>query len=142
MGKNSNFILNVLMMIITTKQIIFSLRRIPLHPKRLFFLSPRNALSQKNWDFSTDSREPSETRQPSEKLKRKVALVVSYVGTNYYGLQMDKNSSLPTVESTLESALSSSDYIRESNRRDLSKIDWSRSSRTDKKVILARICDQ
>eukprot|EP01038_Epipyxis_sp_PR26KG_P004650 gene4650-6534_t len=71
--------------------------------------------------------------------KRKVALVCSYVGTGYYGLQISDNSKLPTIEYELKEALIKSGCISESNAINLSKIAWSRSSRTDKGVHAARI---
>lgn len=79
----------------------------------------------------------SRNAQPTKLVKRKVALVIAYVGSNYYGLQMDRNSSLPTVEATLEQELYALGHIRESNHKELGKIHWSRSSRTDKKVIVS-----
>lgn len=77
-------------------------------------------------------------------LKRKVALVVGYVGSDFYGLQMQMvngipDSSLPTVENELRLALINCGLILPSNGEDLSRIDWSRSSRTDKGVHAARI---
>ena len=72
------------------------------------------------------------------RVKRKVALVLGYVGSSYYGLQMDPNSTLPTIESIVEAALGKLGCILPSNRRQLQKIGWSRSSRTDKGVHAAR----
>lgn len=77
-------------------------------------------------------------------IKRKVALVGGYVGTGYYGLQMDPNklntpNFLPTIENEYRMALTKAGYILESNSELLSRIDWARSSRTDKGVHAARI---
>jgi tRNA pseudouridine(38-40) synthase len=72
--------------------------------------------------------------------KRKLALIISYDGSGYYGLQMDPGSPLRTIESELEAALFSNGCILESNRGDLGKIQWSRSSRTDKSVHAACLC--
>jgi hypothetical protein len=72
--------------------------------------------------------------------KRKVALVVGYVGTGYHGLQFNqKMAHLPTIEGEVEDALFRAGHIAGSNYRDLSKIGWSRSSRTDKGVHAARL---
>ena len=71
--------------------------------------------------------------------KRKVALTLAYVGSNYHGLQMDMGSSVPTVEAAVESALFQMGCITEANHLDLTKISWSRSSRTDKHVHCARV---
>jgi tRNA pseudouridine(38-40) synthase len=70
-------------------------------------------------------------------MKRKLALVVSYVGSNYHGLQAQKDGKYKTVEAELAAALYSIGAILPTN--DLQRIDWSRSSRTDKGVHAARI---
>ena len=74
---------------------------------------------------------------PPTKVKRKMALVIGYVGSDYYGLQMDANSTLATIERELERSLKSIGTILPTNS--LSKIGFSRSSRTDKGVHAARI---
>ena len=71
--------------------------------------------------------------------KMKVALVVGYVGSNYHGLQHNGNSDCITVEEVLEKGLFDIGCITESNHKDISKIGWSRSSRTDKGVHAARV---
>lgn len=80
---------------------------------------------------------------PPKLVKRKILLLGGYVGTNYYGVQMAKlqsqNGHLPTIENELRLALFEGGYITESNSFDLSKISWSRSSRTDKGVHAGRI---
>lgn len=52
---------------------------------------------------------------------------------------MDANSTLPTIESFLEAGLHKIGCITDANHRILSKIGWSRSSRTDKGVHSARM---
>lgn len=60
---------------------------------------------------------------------------VGYVGTDYRGLQMQKDEhSLSTIEGELERAIYKAGGIRDSNFGNLQKINWSRSSRTDKGV--------
>ena len=71
--------------------------------------------------------------------KRKTAIVCSFVGSKYYGLQMDKSSPLPTIEYHISKAMNKVGVVIESNRDDLAKIGWSRSSRTDKGVHAARV---
>ena len=71
--------------------------------------------------------------------KRKVALTLSYVGSNYHGLQIDVNNAVPTVEAEVEKVLHELGCISQSNFGDLTKIQWSRSSRTDKYVHSARL---
>jgi len=74
--------------------------------------------------------------------KRKVALFVGYDGTHYRGLQMQPSQlhlssqagHSKTIEEVLESAIFRSGGILESNRGNLGKVGWSRSSRTDKRV--------
>ncbi|TMW65030.1 hypothetical protein Poli38472_009197 [Pythium oligandrum] len=65
-------------------------------------------------------------------VKRKVVLVAGYLGTGYHGVQLNKN--VATIENELRKAILSVGAMRESNFVDLGKIDWSRSSRTDKGV--------
>lgn len=74
-----------------------------------------------------------------DKAKRKVAFTLAFVGSNYHGLQLDLHSGVPTVEAEVESALYKLGCISESNHLDLTKISWSRSSRTDKRVHCARL---
>ncbi|XP_050368676.1 putative tRNA pseudouridine synthase [Argentina anserina] len=67
--------------------------------------------------------------------KRKVVLRVGYVGTDYRGLQIQRDDpSISTIEKELETAIFKAGGIRESNFGNLNKIAWARSSRTDKGV--------
>ncbi|KAI9118666.1 hypothetical protein K1719_010998 [Acacia pycnantha] len=67
--------------------------------------------------------------------KKKVVMRIGYVGTNYRGLQLQRDEhSLSTVEKDLETAIFKAGGIRDSNFGDLQKIAWARSSRTDKGV--------
>lgn len=67
-------------------------------------------------------------------VKRKVALLFAYNGANFSGNQVQTEESVRTVEPELEKALYNSGCIAESNYKSLSKIKWSRASRTDKGV--------
>lgn len=71
--------------------------------------------------------------------KRKVAIVCGFVGSKYHGLQMDANSPFETVEFHISQSLNKVGCVIESNQNELSKIGWSRSSRTDKGVHAARM---
>ncbi|MCL7023752.1 hypothetical protein MKW94_017474 [Papaver nudicaule] len=67
--------------------------------------------------------------------KKKVVMRVGYVGTDYKGLQIQRQeTSASTIEGELEKAIFKAGGIRESNYGDLQKIGWGRSSRTDKGV--------
>ncbi|XVE58941.1 hypothetical protein DITRI_Ditri05aG0003600 [Diplodiscus trichospermus] len=67
--------------------------------------------------------------------KKKVVMRVGYVGTDYRGLQLQRDEhELSTVENELENAIFKAGGIRDSNYGDLHKIAWARSSRTDKGV--------
>ncbi|XP_059659853.1 putative tRNA pseudouridine synthase [Cornus florida] len=67
--------------------------------------------------------------------KKKVVMRVGYVGTDYRGLQMQRDEhSLSTIEGELETAIFKAGGIRDSNFGNLHKIGWARSSRTDKGV--------
>ncbi|XWS71922.1 hypothetical protein CRYUN_Cryun03dG0180100 [Craigia yunnanensis] len=67
--------------------------------------------------------------------KKKVVMRVGYVGTDYRGLQLQRDEhELSTIENELEAAIFKAGGIRDSNYGDLHKIAWARSSRTDKGV--------
>lgn len=66
--------------------------------------------------------------------KKKVALIFAYNGANFSGNQIQSDDSVRTVEPELEKALYDASLIADSNYRNLSKIKWTRASRTDKGV--------
>ena len=68
--------------------------------------------------------------------KQRVALLVSYVGTRYRGIQLDAQH-CDSIEEHLRTALYLSGCIRDSNATSLQRIGWNRSSRTDKGVHCA-----
>ncbi|CAM9997297.1 unnamed protein product, partial [Laminaria digitata] len=70
----------------------------------------------------------------SKPTKRKVAIVVGYVGTAFHGWQQSTDKEVRTVEGELETALWKAGAIADSNYGDLTKIGWGRTSRTDKGV--------
>ena len=75
---------------------------------------------------------------PDDFVKRRVAIHVAYLGTNYLGSQwqgaLTTPGVVPTVEAALEAALTKVGAIAPHNAGDISKVGWSRSSRTDKGV--------
>eukprot|EP01112_Ceratiomyxa_fruticulosa_P012343 TRINITY_DN340_c1_g3_i2.p1 TRINITY_DN340_c1_g3~~TRINITY_DN340_c1_g3_i2.p1 ORF type:complete len:538 (+),score=106.89 TRINITY_DN340_c1_g3_i2:95-1615(+) len=86
---------------------------------------------------SPSSSSPAYDNLTSHTKKQRVALVVSYIGTGYYGSQINKG--FPTIEATLHEALYKSGGVLESNyfsdiSQALKRIGWSRGSRTDKGV--------
>jgi hypothetical protein len=99
------------------------------------FAAHRDALH-----FSTMMENGNDSLKSLRKVK--VALVGGYLGTGYCGVQLqDKNDDdgsgggeIPTIEAEVRSALFKAGCIRASNMESLSKIGWSRSSRTDKGV--------
>eukprot|EP01084_Bolivina_argentea_P004892 9265_1 len=73
-----------------------------------------------------------------KKVKRKIVLVIGYLGTNFRGMQIHREAGTRTVESVLEEALFKAGAISNNNYGDLKKIGWSRASRTDKGVHAAK----
>ena len=71
--------------------------------------------------------------------KRKMAIVCGYVGSEYNGLQIDTTGHFKTIEGEIVMALLAAGLVSEPNSVDITKIGWSRSSRTDKGVHAARI---
>ena len=80
------------------------------------------------------ARKPGEARIP----KRKLALLLSYRGTQYHGLQRQTDPSLKTIEGEMRVALAKAGAVSPENAEDLAKIGWSRSARTDKRVSAAQ----
>lgn len=76
--------------------------------------------------------DPLGAASPAKLVKRKVAIVGGYMGTGYHGLQL--NEDVETIEDEIRRAIFKAGAMRESNFEDLGKIDWARSSRTDKGV--------
>ncbi|GER48480.1 unnamed protein product [Striga asiatica] len=85
---------------------------------------------------STPQASHSETSLKWEPFrKKKVVMRVGYVGSDYRGLQIQKDEhALSTIEGELEKAIFKAGGIKDSNYGDLHKVGWARSSRTDKGV--------
>ncbi|XP_027091020.1 putative tRNA pseudouridine synthase [Coffea arabica] len=121
-------------------------------PTTLQFFNPNKPLKPILLRFSTSAAAsdaaaqdsvplpPSSSASPPQNKwepfrKKKVVMRVGYVGSDYRGLQMQRDEhALPTIEGELEKALHKAGGIRDSNFGDLQKIAWARSSRTDKGV--------
>ena len=70
--------------------------------------------------------------------KHKFAMCFGYIGSNYDGLQLNKDAS--SVEACLEKALFLAGAIQEFNYGNLHKIQWTRAARTDKGVHAISQC--
>ncbi len=67
--------------------------------------------------------------------KRKVAIMLGYLGTKYQGMQVNKDAS--TIEGVLFEALCKSGFVSRDNSNDQKKISLMRACRTDKGVHAA-----
>lgn len=74
----------------------------------------------------------------SKSLKRKYAVCISYLGTNYQGLQI--NPGAKTIEAELERALFLAGAMIEMNYGFMQKVQWSRAARTDRGVHALTQC--
>ncbi|KAJ3310148.1 tRNA pseudouridine synthase 1 [Boothiomyces sp. JEL0838] len=74
---------------------------------------------------------PSSTRKP----KKKVALLMSYAGTGYHGMQINPLSS--SIELDLHKALAAAGAVSQDNAMDPTKSSFVRCARTDKGVHAA-----
>ncbi|CAA0373523.1 unnamed protein product [Arabidopsis thaliana] len=125
-----------------------SFLRIPIpsrvfwYPTRLIRVTPALLRSSSSAAFqpsSTSLSPPSSDNFLADKWesyrKKKVVIRIGYVGTDYRGLQIQRDDpSIKTIEGELEVAIYKAGGIRDSNYGDLHKIGWARSSRTDKGV--------
>lgn len=116
---------------------MLALRSLALRPAVLARFPRSRALAGSSTvtqrQLSTSSSGGDESEAGGAKLvKRKVAMVAGYSGTGYSGVQL--NAHVHTIEHELRDAVFRVGAMRESNFEDLGKIDWSRSSRTDKGV--------
>jgi len=70
--------------------------------------------------------------------KKKVVLLVGYLGANYQGLQRNKDAT--TIEDVLEKAIVSAGGISAFNAGTFTKVSWGRAARTDKGVSALGNC--
>ncbi|KAJ0261869.1 putative tRNA pseudouridine synthase [Hirschfeldia incana] len=106
--------------------------RVFSYPTRLIRVTPAFARFSSSAVASTSSLS---TDKWESYRKKKVVIRIGYVGTDYRGLQIQRDDpSLKTIEGELEVAIYKAGGILDSNYGDLHKIGWARSSRTDKGV--------
>lgn len=84
-------------------------------------------------DSEIEGRTPEEI---SSIRKKKVALLISYCGAGYFGMQ--KNPGVDTIEDELLEALSKTGAIKNELKNDLGKLSFQRCARTDKGVSATR----
>lgn len=88
---------------------------------------------------SSDVEDDDDDGANSKKPKKKVALFVGFLGTNYAGMQINQN--IKSIQAYIELALYRANYISQSNFGYPSKYSWSNSARTDKGVhSCAQVC--
>jgi len=75
-----------------------------------------------------------ESKQQRRDPKKKIALIVGYLGSNYKGLQKQRGMEDITIEGVMEKALHKCGAVSDDNFGSLGKIRWSRAGRTDKGV--------
>ncbi|EGC31472.1 hypothetical protein DICPUDRAFT_156689 [Dictyostelium purpureum] len=85
-------------------------------------------------EFYRNNREEIEKNLEINTIKKPFALCFGYDGTGFYGLSYNKDLKYKAIENAIEKALFINGHIAPSNVGDLSRIKWSRSSRTDKGV--------
>lgn len=95
-------------------------------------------------NYSSSSIMEIDSIKEKYKRKMKIALVIQYVGSEYFGLQIipekeEHGKIYNTIELELANSLIKVGAIKESNGLILKKSSWNRSSRTDKKVHAAKM---
>ncbi|XP_041476589.1 tRNA pseudouridine synthase A-like isoform X2 [Lytechinus variegatus] len=100
-------------------------------------LDDKDSKIQKTEDTvsSTVTNGGSEGQKRNKVLKRKVAILLSYAGANYVGMQ--RNPGVQTIEEDLVNALVKSGAIPEDCGRNMNKMSFQRCARTDKGVSAA-----
>jgi len=82
--------------------------------------------------FNMTPKKPLPDEEEPKKSKKKVAMLISFLGTNYVGMQM--NDKQKTIHSMIEYAIYQGGFLSASNFGYPNKYSWSNSARTDKGV--------
>ena len=93
------------------------------------YLESQKKFKPKNNSWERCEPNPNSTRKP----KKQIALLMSYCGVGYQGMQI--NPSVPTIELDLFKALAESGAVSVDNQMDAAKFNFQRCARTDKGVI-------
>ena len=99
------------------------------------YLSSQRKFKPKKFTKATETRAPNLNNNSTRKPKKQVALLLSYCGEGYQGMQV--NPTVPTIELDLFKALALSGAVSEQNAMDPSKFNFMRCARTDKGVHAA-----
>lgn len=67
-------------------------------------------------------------------------MLMSFSGANYFGMQRQKDWTIPTIEQELLQAMLKNKWITQKAYRSPWMIEFNRASRTDKGVSAARQC--
>ncbi|XP_071476772.1 pseudouridylate synthase 1 homolog [Diadema antillarum] len=86
-------------------------------------------------DVGSTTTNGSRDERPAKVMKRKVAMLLSYAGANYVGMQ--KNPGVSTIEEDLVKALVKSGAIPPDHGQNMGKMNFQRCARTDKGVSAA-----
>ena len=97
---------------------------------------PQQNSGQERIDHKSKALTDQTPKEISYNRKKKVALVISYCGAGYFGMQ--KNPGVVTIEDELLDALSKAGAIKEELKGDLGKMSFQRCARTDKGVSASR----
>ncbi|XP_033113411.1 tRNA pseudouridine synthase A-like isoform X2 [Anneissia japonica] len=79
--------------------------------------------------------EDASTSEPKKVMKRKVAILLSYSGVGYKGMQINKG--FKTIEDELFKAMTKAEAVTESMAEHIGKMSFQRCARTDKGVSAA-----
>ncbi|XP_071948997.1 pseudouridylate synthase 1 homolog isoform X1 [Antedon mediterranea] len=102
-------------------------------------LSAKRPAEKKNEDLDVKKQKTEDgtlaTNETKKHMKRKVAILMSYSGVGYKGMQFNKG--VKTIEEELFKAMTKAEAVTESMAEHLGKMSFQRCARTDKGVSAA-----